>query len=556
MRWLNENSQAFLARGYLLPGQSAEERLMDIAKRAETLLGKKWFADKFYGYMEQGYYSLSSPVWANFGQDRGLPISCFGSYIGDDMGSILHTHAEVGMMTKYGWGTTGFFGDLRPRGAEIKDNGHSSGAVHFMKMFDSLIDVVSQGAVRRGTFATYLPLEHADANEFLDIKSEGNPIQHINFGVTVGNKWMEEMKAWDADKRALWAKVIQKRSEQGQPYIFFTDNVNDNTVDVYKDKNMKIKMSNVCSEIMLPVNETESFVCCLSSMNLEYYDEWKDTDAIEIMTYFLDAVMTEFIEKLEALRDAEDIDKNQAFTFMERAYNFAKNHRALGLGVFWWHSYLQSKMIPMESIEANELNVEIFKNLKEKAYKASEDMAKEYGEAPYTVWYGRRNTTLLAIAPTTSSAFIIGQASQSIEPWFSNCYVKDLAKLKVTIKNKYLEKLLEEKGKNDREIWGSIRDRDGSVQHLDFLTEQEKNVFKTFTEINQYVIIDQAADRQKYIDQGQSLNLMIDPKTPVKQINELYLSAWNQGIKTLYYQHSKSAAQELTRKIVCSGCEA
>jgi len=209
-------------------------------------------------------------------------------------------------------------------------------------------------------------------------------------------------------------------------------------------------------------------------------------------------------------------------------------------------------MIPMESTEANEINIQMFKDLKEKAYKASEDMAQEYGEAPYTKGYGRRNTTLLAIAPTTSSAFIIGQASQSIEPWFSNCYVKDLAKLKVTIKNKYLEKLLEEKGKNDREIWNSIRDRDGSVQHLDFLSEQEKNVFKTFTEINQYVIIDQAADRQKYIDQGQSLNLMIDPKTPVKQINELYLAAWNQGIKTLYYQHSKSAAQELTRKIVCS----
>ena len=425
-----------------------------------------------------------------------------------------------------------------------------------MKMFDSLIDVVSQGAVRRGTFATYLPLEHPDANEFLDIRTEGNPIQHINFGVTVGNKWIEEMKAGDADKRALWAKVIQRRSEGGQPYIFFTDNVNDGTVDVYKDKNMKIKMSNVCSEIMLPVNDTESFVCCLSSMNLEYYDEWKDTDAVEVMTYFLDAVMEEFILKLEADRDSEDIDKRQAFDFMKRAYNFAKNHRALGLGVFGWHSYLQSKMIPMESLEANELNIEIFKLLKEKTYAASAEMAEKYGEAPYTVGYGRRNTTLLAIAPTTSSAFIIGQASQSIEPWFSNCYVKDLAKLKVTIKNKYLEKLLEAKGHNDKETWNSIRDRDGSVLHLDFLSTQEKNVFKTFTEINQYVIIDQAADRQKYIDQGQSLNLMIDPKTPIKQINELYLSAWSQGIKTLYYQHSKSAAQELTRKIVCSGCEA
>ena len=213
-------------------------------------------------------------------------------------------------------------------------------------------------------------------------------------------------------------------------------------------------------------------------------------------------------------------------------------------------------MIPMESQEAFDYNVQIFKLLKEKSYAASAEMAQKYGEAPYTVGYGRRNTTLLAIAPTTSSAFIIGQASQSIEPWFSNCYVKDLAKLKVTIKNKYLERLLEEKGHNDKETWNSIRDRDGSVQHLDFLSKQEKDVFKTFTEINQYVIIDQAADRQKYIDQGQSLNLMIDPKTPIKQINELYLSAWEQGIKTLYYQHSKSAAQELTRKIVCSGCEA
>ena len=545
-----------MARGYLLPGQSAQERIMAIAKRAEELLQYPWFADKFYKYMELGYYSLSSPVWANFGQDRGLPISCFGSYIGDDMGSILHTHAEVGMMTKYGGGTTGFFGDLRPRGAEIRDNGHSSGAVHFMKMFDSLIDVVSQGAVRRGTFATYLPIEHPDANEFLDIRSEGNPIQHINFAVTVTSKWIEEMKAWDSEKRALWAKVIQRRSEQGQPYIFFTDNVNENTVDVYKEKNMKIKMSNVCSEIMLPVSETESFVCCLGSMNIEYYDEWKDTDAIEVMTYFLEAVMEEFILKLEALRDDTDGDKRQAFEFMKRAYNFAKNHRALGLWVFGWHSYLQSKMIPFESTEAMQKNIEIFKLLKEKSYAASEQMAQKYGEAPYTVGYGRRNTTLLAIAPTTSSAFIIGQASQSIEPWFSNCYVKDLAKLKVTIKNKYLEKLLEEKGKNDKETWNSIRDRDGYVQHLDFLSRQEKDVFKTFTEINQYVVIDQAADRQKYIDQGQSLNLMIDPKTPVKQINELYLSAWEQGIKSLYYQHSKSAAQELTRKIVCSGCEA
>lgn len=555
MRWLNEHSQLFLERGYLVGGQTAESRIRAIAENAEKILSKPGFADKFYGYMEKGYYSLSSPVWANFGLDRGLPISCFGSYIGDDMGSILHTHAEVGMMTKYGGGTTGYFGDLRPRGAEIKDNGHSSGAVHFMKLFDSLIDVVSQGAVRRGTFATYLPLEHADADEFLDIRSDGNPIQHINFGVTVGDKWMQEMMDGDAEKRKLWAKVIQRRSEGGQPYIFFTDTVNNNTVDTYKDHGKKIHMSNVCSEIMLPTDENESFVCCLSSMNIEYYDEWKDTDAVETMTYFLEAVMEEFIVKLEALRDHEDITKQRAFGFMERAYNFAKNHRALGVGVFGWHSYLQSKMIPFEHPDAMALNKEIFAVLKEKTYAASAEMAKEYGEAPMTVGYGRRNTTLLAIAPTTSSAFIIGQASQSIEPWWSNCYVKDLAKMKVTIKNKYLEKLLEEKGKNDRETWNSIRDHDGSVRHLDFLSQLEKDIFKTFAEINQFVIVDQAADRQKFIDQSQSLNLMVHPDTPVKDINALYIDAWKQGVKTLYYQHSKSAAQELSRKISCVGCE-
>ncbi len=535
---------------------TAEKRIRNIANRAEEILKIDGFADTFYGYMEQGYYSLSSPVWANFWLDRGLPISCFGSNIMDDMSSILYTHAEVGMMTKYGGGTTGFFGNLRPRGSSITDNGHSSGAVHFMKLFDSLIDVVSQGAVRRGTFATYLPLEHGDADEFLDIRSDGNPIQHINFWVTVGDEWLQEMINGDEEKRALWAKVIQRRSEGGQPYIFYTDNVNNNTVDVYNKKNMPIVSSNVCSEIMLPSNQEESFVCCLSSMNIEYYDEWKDTDAVETMIYFLDAVMEEFIQKLEVLRDHTDESKRQAFSFMERAYNFAKNHRALGLGVFWWHSYLQSKMIPFEHPDAMELNTEIFKLIQDKSYAASKKMAEEYWEPKHLVGYGRRNTTLNAIAPTTSSAFIIWQASQSIEPWWSNCYVKDLAKMKVTIKNKYLEKLLEEKGKNNRETWNSIRDQDGSVRHLDFLSPLEKDVFKTFAEINQFVIVNQAADRQKFIDQGQSLNLMVHPDTPVKDINTLYIEAWKQGIKTLYYQHSKSAAQELSRKISCVWCEA
>lgn len=556
MEWLNEYSRKFLDNGYLINGQSAEDRIRFMADTAEKIIGKKGLADKIYDYASKGYYSFSSPVWSNFGLDRGLPISCFTSYLADDMANILYTQAEVGMMSKYGGGTAGYFGDLRPRGAAIKDNGASSGAVHFMQLFDKGIDIVSQGAVRRGSFAAYYPVEGDDINEFLEIGKEGNPIQRITTGVTVTDAWLEEMKAGDAEKRAIWAKVIQARGEMGYPYIFFTDNVNNNTVDVYKDKQMKIHSSNLCTEIMLPTSREESFVCCLNSMNIAKYDEWKDNDAVECMVYFLDAVMQEFIDKLAALRDSQDRDDRLAFTFMERAYNFAVNHRALGLGALGYHSYLQSKMIAFESPEAVQLNREIFKTLHDKSYAASAELAKELGEAPLTKGYGRRNTTLNAVAPNTSSAFILGQVSQSIEPWWSNTYVKDLAKMKVTIKNSHLEALLEEKGKNDRETWNSIRDRDGSVQHLDFLSAQEKAVFKTFVEINQYAIIDQAADRQKFLDQAQSLNLMIHPDTSAKDINALYMDAWQQGIKTLYYQHSKSAAQELSRKISCVGCEA
>ncbi|MFA6080120.1 MAG: ribonucleoside-diphosphate reductase subunit alpha [Candidatus Gracilibacteria bacterium] len=555
MRWLNDYSKQFLQNGYLLPGETTEERVTLIAKTAEKILGKAGWADKFYDYMSKGYYSLSTPVFANFGLERGLPISCFGSYIEDNMASILYTQGEVGMMSKYGGGCSGYFGALRARGTEIKNNGASSGAVHFMNLFESLINVVSQGSVRRGHFAPYLPVEHPDIEEFLNIGMEGNEIQKLTHGVTVTNAWLEEMVAGDEKKRDIWAKIIQRRTMMGYPYIFFTDNVNNNTVDVYKDKGLKIYASNMCTEIMLPSKKDWSFVCNLSSMNLLYYDEWKETDAVETMVQFLDAVMTEFIQKLEKLRDSADESERQGFYFMQRAYNFAVENRALGLGALGWHSYLQSKMIAFESQEARGLNREIFQTIHDRAYAASAELAQEYGEPEILKGYGRRNTTLLAVAPNTSSAFIIGQVSQSIEPWLSNAYVKDLAKIKTTIKNTALEKVLEAHGQNTRETWQFIRDHDGSVQHLEFLSQEEKDVFKTFSEIDQYAIIDQAADRQKFIDQGQSLNLMINPKTPAKDINAIYLDAWRQGIKTLYYQHSKSAAQELSRKIVCVGCE-
>jgi ribonucleoside-diphosphate reductase alpha chain len=543
-RWLTELSQIFLERDYLLPGQTVDERVDIICNRAEEILQKPGFAKKFKENFQKGWYSFSTPIWSNFGTERGLPISCFGSFIEDSMESIAYTWSEVCMMTKHGGGTSGYFGNLRHRGAAITDNGESSGSVNFMQAFDNLINVVSQGKTRRGNFAAYLPIDHADIEEFLTIRHEGAKIQDLSFGVCVPDYWMQSMIDGDVDKRKVWAKVIASRTNTGFPYIFFTDNVNNNTVDVYKDKGMKITHSNLCTEILEPDSADESFVCDLASMNILYYDEWKDTNAVELLTYLLDAVMTEFIEKAKKIK------------FMERAVRFAERHRAVGIGWLGYHSYLQSKMIPFESMDAKYINTEIAKNIKDAAYKASAKLAEEYGEPEVLKGYGRRNTTLCAIAPTKSSSFILGQASEGIEPARTNYYIKDLQKGKFTIKNAHLEVLLKEKGKDTDEVWTSILKNGGSVQHLDFLSDHEKNVFKTFVEISPKEIIIQAAQRQKFIDQGQSLNLLIDPKTPAKDINTLYIEAWKMGIKTLYYQISVNAAQQFTRNILtCTNCE-
>jgi ribonucleoside-diphosphate reductase alpha chain len=554
--WLNENSRNFLEAGYLTEGVSPEQRIREVAQRAEDILQIPGYADKFYHYMSEGYYSLASPVWSNFGKKRGLPISCFGSHIDDDIGNILYTQSEVGMMSKLGGGTSGYFGKIRHRGAPIKNNGEASGAVHIMRLFESMVDVVSQGSVRRGRFSPYLPIEHPDIMEFLEIGSEGNPIQELTHGVTVTNAWMEQMIEGDEKKRTIWAKVLQSRGEMGYPYIFFTDNANNNAADVYKDKNLPIYASNLCTEIMLPSNHDWSFVCVLSSINVLHYDKWKDTDAVETMVFFLDAVITEFLEKLESYKNSENREDRQTFLFMERAYNFAKENRALGLGVLGWHSLLQSKMYAFNSQEAFNLNSEIFREIKERSYKASSELAKKFGEPKVLEGYGRRNTTLNAVAPTTSSAFILGQVSQGIEPIWSNIYVKDIAKIKTTIKNPYLVALLEEKGMDTPDVWRDIRDRDGSVQHLDFLTEAEKDVFKTYSEIDQMDIIYQAANRQNHIDQGQSVNIIVHPDMPTKDINKIHITAWKLGLKSLYYQHSMNAAQKFKQKKDCASCEA
>ena len=543
--WLNQKSREFLSRGYVGENQTAEERVRQIAETAEKYLNMKGFADKFEDYMSRGWFSLSSPVWANYGLERGLPCSCNGSFIDDTMESILYKNAEIGMMTKNAAGTSAYFGKLRPRGAPISSGGASSGSVHFMELFDKVTNIVSQSNVRRGSMAAYLDVDHPDLEEFLRIRTEGNPIQELSIGVCISNEWMRGLLNKENDKLKIWGQIIKKRFESGYPYIHFTGNANEQAPAVYKDKGAKIYASNLCNEIQLSSDKDTSFVCVLSSINLLHYHEWKDTDAVEVLTYFLDTVTEEYIHKTENM------------PFMAAANKFAKEQRAVGLGVLGWHSLLQANHIAWESMEAKLLNASVFKLIAERSLKASKEMAEKYGEPEMLKGYGERMVTRLAIAPTVSSSFILGQVSQGVEPQNSNYYVKKLAKGSFTYKNPYLKDMLDEKGKDDQDVWKSILENGGSVQHLDFLSEHEKDVFKTFGEISQKEIVIQAAQRQRFIDQGQSLNLMIPPSTSIGEVSKLMIFGWEQGIKGFYYQKSSNPSQLLARSLnECKSCEA
>lgn len=377
--WLNDDSRVFLSRGYLLEGVTPEQRIRDIAEHAGQILDDPTFADKFYDYMGKGWFSLSSPIWANFGLARGLPIACFSSYVPDSMDGIATVNAENMMLSKYGGGTSSYWGDVRHRGAPITNNGKSDGVVNFLRMIDMSIDVSKQGATRRGMHAAYLPIDHADIEEFLTIKTDGSNIQNLFYGVTIKDQWMIDMINGDAYNRKIWAKVLENRKKIGLPYIFWEDNVNNNKPAVYADDT--ITNSNLCTEIMLPVSDSETFVCDLSSLNLLYVDEWLSTDAVAILTQFLDAVMTDFI------------DKAKHIPYFEKAVKFAENHRALGIGVLGWHSYLQSRMIPLESQEAYDINENIFKQIRDQAYRESEHMATRFGQPLGYPSLDRRNTT-------------------------------------------------------------------------------------------------------------------------------------------------------------------
>lgn len=545
MWWLNSESKAMLERGYLLPGQTVEEKLKLICKYASDILKRPDLEDKFYEIFSKGWASLSSPIWANFGEGRGLPISCFTSLVEDNVGHIFETLHEVALMTQKGGGTACDFSNVRPKGSPVTGGGTASGVISFIEPFDSTIKNVSQAGVRRGGFAAYLDINHPEIKDFLRIKDKDSSMQSINTAVKVDDAFMEGMISGDKYKREVWAEVLKSRREKGIPYIYFTDNVNKGAPKVYKDKGKVINSSNLCSEIHLSTSGDESLVCCLSSMNLYLYDEWKDTDAVQVMIYFLDAVMEDFITKTKNMDG------------FKRAHKFAKSQRALGLGVLGFHSLLQKRGVSFESLDAVYLNSEIFKFLEKETEKASRTLAEEYGEPELMEGTGLRNSTLRALAPTTSSASILGQVSPSIEPYKSNYYTVNLAKGSFTRKNKSLQKLLSSKGKDTKEVWDSIMFNQGSVQHLECLTEDEKDVFKTFAEISPEVLIRLASQRQSFIDQGQSLNLMIPHTVSVKQVNQWYIDAWRQGVKALYYQRGSSVTKEALAKMMeCSSCSA
>lgn len=543
--WMDDASLQTLSKGYLLGNETPKEAIDAIGDKVGRYANNEKIGKKVAQYIWNGWLCPSTPVWSNFRHKRAASISCFGSFITDEIDNIGYTLSEVMKMTQIGGGTSAYWGEIRPRGSKINGGGETNGSVSFMEIFDTMINKVSQGGIRRGATAMYLPITHGDIEEFLNIKDAGNPIQNLFTGVTIPNSFIEKVYEGDYYALKIWAQVLKSRVEKGLPYIVFSDNMNNHvsTPDWYGYKqhnpDYHIVASNLCSEIGLPSNSEESFVCCVSSMNIAKYDEWKETDAVEMMVWLLDSVVEDFIQKT----------KNNKL--MKRAYNFAVKHRAIGIGGLGLHSYYQSKNLPFVSFASSVINKQIFKNIQENAEKASIKIGKIKGACK--IGDGkRRNSTLTAVAPTVSNATIQEGVSPGVEPFSSNYFVQKSAKGKFIRKNKYLEKLLETLGKNTEEVWKSIDDKGGSIQHLSFLSQEDKEVFKTFSEINQFGIIEQAGDRQNFICQSQSINLSVPPETEPKTLSKLYLYAHNKGLKSLYYQRSQSILEGI--KSLDSSC--
>lgn len=538
--WMTKESLITLENGYLDYNETVESAIWRVANTAEKILKIDGFAESCFTEIWEGRICLSTPIWVNFGNNRGYPISCFGSYVGDSIKSIGEAYSEILVMSQRGGGTSGYFGDIRPRGAKINSTGgFAKGINPPLGIVNDIVKYVEQGDTRKAAFAAYYPIDGAEIEDFLGIRSIGSDIQRIMSGVTISDNFISKLYQNNKESLEIWARVLESREQVGLPYMFFMDNANGHisTPKWYGynsgNKNHYIKASNLCTEIMLPSNDNWTFVCDLLSLNVANYESWNDK-TVQIATFLLDAVATEFIDKTEGVYG------------MEKARRFTIDNRALGIGVLGWHTFLQEKGLPFAGFAANNYTHIIFSKIKREAELASERLGEMFGNC-FVTNYTRRNGALIAIAPTVSNATIMGNASPGqtdisagIEPIPSNYYSQRSAKGTFVRKNKNLEKLLDSKGYNTEDIWNNIRDNGGSVVELDFLTTTEKQLFATFEEINQFAIVEQAGIRQRYIDQGQSVNLNIPPEIPVKDISKLYLYAHRVGLKSLYYQRSKS----------------
>jgi ribonucleoside-diphosphate reductase alpha chain len=522
-----------ISKGYLLPGETPKKAYRRVAHSIAMRLNRPDLENKFYKYIWNGWIGLASPVLSNVGTDRGLPISCFGVDTPDSIRGIGLTNAELMRLTSYGGGVGIGLSRIRPRGASITGNGKSEGIVPWAKIYDSTIIATNQGSVRRGAASVNLDINHPDIKEFLQIRRpKGDPNRqclNLHQCVVVDDAFMKRLNDRDSEAMALWLEILKSRVETGEPYIMFKDNINKDNPLAYRMNNLSVSMTNICTEITLHTDEEHSFICCLSSLNLAKYDEWKDTDVVETSIYFLDGVMEEFIQKTNG-KDS-----------MIRSHRHAKKGRALGLGVMGWHTFLQQRNLPFNSIASTAWTHTIFSQIKTQAEAASRKLAAEYGEPIWCKGTGMRNTHLLAIAPTVSNSRI-NSCSAGIEPQPANVYVFNGARGTFIVKNPELELLLEKKGHNTSKIWDQILTDNGSVQNLphDVLNESEKEIFLTFPEINQLALVQQAAARQRYIDQTQSLNLSFDPTDSPKWINQVHMESWKLGIKTLYYLRTDS----------------
>jgi ribonucleoside-diphosphate reductase alpha chain len=546
-----------ISNGYLLSGETPKDAYWRVSTTIARRLNKPQLASKFFDHIWRGWLCLASPVLSNTGTERGLPISCYGIDVADSIQDIGAKNLELMLLAKNGGGVGISHNPIRSAGSNIKNNGTSDGVVPFIKINDSAILATNQGSVRRGAASSNLNIEHGDFWEWIEIREPKGDVQrqcmNMHQCVVVSNKFMRKVEQGDPEARKRWSAVLQKRRQTGEPYIMYKGNVNNQNPEAYKKNGLKVFMTNICSEIVLHTDESHSFVCCLSSVNLAKYDEWKDTDLIYTATMFLDGVLEEFIQKAKGMRG------------FENSVRSAEKGRAIGLGVLGWHTYLQNKGIPFEGLLAQYETRKIFSQMKIESERASRDLAEEYGEPLWCIGTGMRNTHLRALAPTVSNSKLSGNVSASIEPWPANVWTEQSAKGTFIRKNPILEKVLKKIKKNTKEVWDKILEDGGSVQDLDFLDEwyyhdgnlitvekaadpgihpseliPVKEVFKTFKEINQLDLVKQAGLRQQYIDQAVSLNLAFPKEATPKWINQIHMEAWKLGIKTLYYMRTES----------------